>query len=235
VRTLAPGRRAKIDAYQSLSTPEEHHTLLHRAAHGTVIYWQRWARGPNRWLKVHASDEPRFAASAQAGRSDRYMTVNEFHDWRLVKLLKSLRACYVDLDGCTDLEAAMDAVTATRMPAPSVVVYSGRGMHLYWLLEPLASNALPVWQRIQNTLINALSGIGADPAARDCTRLLRVVGSKHRKTGAVVEGRILNPRRWTLHEIADEVLGPRPAKPSIASVRDIRPRQRSGACAEFCV
>ncbi|NJR43943.1 hypothetical protein HC761_00170 [bacterium] len=54
-----------------------------------------------------------------------------------------------------------------------------------------------------------MSVFGADAAAKDCTRVLRLVGSVNRKTGAVVRGRVLSPAAWTLHELADQVLGPR--------------------------
>ncbi len=196
-----------------LSQPINHHERLHGAAHGTVIYWERRA-GKDRWSKVEPGDPVQQLVSGLAGAPDTFISANQFHGWRLVRLIKSLRACYVDIDGSTDLEEALDLLRAARIPAPSFVVYSGRGMHLYWLLEPTPGRALPVWQRVQDVLIKALAGIGSDPAARDCARMLRLVGTTHSKSGAQVRGVVLTDTLWSLHELADEVLGAREAKRS---------------------
>jgi hypothetical protein len=194
-----------------LSQPINHHERLHGAAHGTVIYWERRA-GKDRWSKVEPGDPVQQLISGLVGVPDTFLSVNQFYGWRLVKLIKSLRACYVDIDGSTDLEEALDLLQTARIPAPSFVVYSGRGMHLYWLLDPTPGQALPVWQRIQDVLIKALASIGADPAARDCARMLRLVGTTHSKSGSQVRGVVLTDTLWTLHELADQVLGAREAK-----------------------
>jgi len=224
-----------------LSGPLGHHDALHSAPHGTAIYWQRKAQKGKRWVKI-APDDPIVPqlVSRQEGRQDRYLTVNQFFQWRLVRLVRSLRACYVDVDHITDLEWARERLAEQGLPDPSAVVYSGTGMHLYWLLEPAPARALPVWQRIQDTLVRALateSGeAGADMRARDCARVLRVAGSIHGTTGRVVEGRILSGEYWPLSMLANEVLGERvpgrqrmeyPSKHGeSATVRDIRPKQQ---------
>ena len=205
-----------------LFQPLEHHETLHSSPHGTVIYWQKQA-SRNAWIKIRPGDSVPQLIAPHAGKPDRYVSVNEFDGWRMIRLLRSLRACYVDIDGCTDLDAALDTLLFAGLPAPNLVVFSGRGLHLYWLLEPVPAKALPVWQRIQNTLLEALKPIGADPVAKDCTRMLRLIGSVHGKTGATVEGRILNPVAWSLPQLANEVLGER--KPGKARIRDIRPKQ----------
>jgi hypothetical protein len=196
-----------------LSQPINHHERLHGAAHGTVIYWERRA-GKDRWSKVEPGDPVQQLISGLAGVPDTFISANQFHGWRLVRLIKSLRACYVDIDGSIDLEEALALLQAARIPAPSFVVYSGRGMHLYWLLQPTPGQALPVWQRVQDVLIKALASIGADPAARDCARMLRLVGTTHSKSGNEVRGVVLTDTLWSLHELADEVLGAREAKRS---------------------
>lgn len=196
-----------------LSQPINHHEWLHRGAHGTVIYWERRA-GKDRWSKIEPGDPVHELISGLFGVPDTFISVNEFHGWRQVRLLKSLRTCYVDIDGSTDLEEALSLLRAARIPAPSLVVYSGRGMHLYWLLQPTPGQALPVWQRIQDVLIKALASIGSDPAARDCARMLRLVGTTHSKSGAQVRGVVLTDTQWSLHELADEVLGARESKRS---------------------
>lgn len=211
---------AKAQLSLSLEHPPGHFDTLHSEAHGTVLVWEALKPG-KQWKKLQPGDPaiPGFMCGL-AGQHDTYITVNEFDGWRLVRLLRSLRAVYVDLDGVTDLDAALDVLHEARMPAPSFAVFSGRGLHLYWLLQPLPPKALPVWQRVIDTLNEALLPLGADPKARDCARVLRLVGTVNSKNGATVRGLILTGYRWSLHELADEVLGARRLRQK-APVRDI--------------
>lgn len=174
------------------------------------------------------NDDLAKALAGHAGRKDRFMSVNEFNGWRLVKLLRSLRACYVDLDNCRTVEAALDAIDDAALPRPSYVVHSGRGVHLYWLLEAVPAKALPVWQAIQTKLIASLASVGADRAASDCTRVLRLVGTINSKSNTEVLGYVIEPGRWTLHQLADEVLGHRVrAVAPVASIERARAIRRA--------
>jgi hypothetical protein len=163
---------------------------------------------------------------ADRGKEDAFISVNEFDGWRYVRLLRSLRALYVDLDGQTNVYEVLDALSAARIPAPGLIVSSGSGLHLYWLLEPLPPQALPVWQRCQDALIRILKPLGADSACRDCTRVLRLVGTKNR--GEDVKALVLDGQRWSLRQIAFEILGTegRGKKPQ-AEVRDIRAKRKT--------
>jgi hypothetical protein len=127
---------------------------------------------------------------------------------------------YVDLDGCTDLQAVYDILEDARLLDPSLVVYSGRGIHLYWRHGPIPAAALPVWQRCQDTLVKALAPLGADPSAKDCTRVLRLVGSVNSKSSSAVRGVILHPEPYDFRGLCDEILGCRKPQPKPAEVRD---------------
>ena len=193
----------------ALSNPAEHGDFVHGdTRRHTVLIWEAQAAS-KKWTKVAPSDDLAQILAAHVGQPDRYFTVNQFQGWRTVRLLRSLQACFVDIDGCTDWPGVLDALSELRLPSPSLLVESGRGLHLYWKLQPTPSQALPVWQAVQDELIRKLAPFGADAAARDCARVLRLVGSVNSKNSHVVRGRILSPQAWTLHELADEVLGPR--------------------------
>ena len=57
-----------------------------------------------------------------------------------------------------------------------MVVHSGRGLYLKWLLKsPLPQAALPRWNAVQRELVSLLADFGADPKARDASRVLRLV------------------------------------------------------------
>lgn len=210
-----------------LDMPGEHYQLLHHEQRGVVIYWSALAdSSADRWIKLKPGD-PRIPEIFRGTESkeDRFITVNEFGGWRYIRLLRSLRANYVDLDDHEDLYEALDRLADARMPGPSLVVWSGTGMHFYWLLDPLPPKCLPVWQRIQDRLIATLRPIGADAAAKDCTRLLRVVGTKNK--GEEVHGLVLDGHRWSLRQLAFEILGTDGKGQKPAEIRDIRARRAS--------
>lgn len=72
------------------------------------------------------------------------------------------------------------------IPAPSVVVFSGRGLQAKWLLEAaIPRQALPRWNACQQVLVDKLQAYGADRNARDASRVLRLVGAVNTKSGEV--------------------------------------------------
>ncbi len=210
-----------------LWSPQGHYDLLHREQRGVVILWERALAEGKRWIKL-APGDPRIPEMlrTQEGQNDAYITPNEFDGWRLVRLLRSLRACYVDLDGYTDVEGVLDRLSARQLPCPSFILLSGRGLHLYWLLEGVPAKTLPVWQRIQDALIVALADLGADPAAKDCTRLLRLAGTRNSKNAMEIVGHIFDGHCWSLRQLAFEVLGRDGKGRRPAEIRDLRVQRR---------
>ncbi len=73
---------------------------------------------------------------------------------------------------------------AEGIPHPSLMVYSGRGLQLKWLLDgTIPRQALPRWNACQRQLVDKLSELGADPAAKDASRVLRLVNTVNTKSG----------------------------------------------------
>lgn len=96
------------------------------------------------------------------------------------------------------------------VPAPSLLVFSGRGVQAKWLLNgTVPRQALPRWNACQH---DRLAGLGADPAAKDASRVLRLVNTVNSKSGAVC--RILHveqdpegkPIRYTFEYLAEALL-----------------------------
>jgi hypothetical protein len=203
--------------FDRLSTAQGHYDLLHAEPRGVSIVWERL--GGRQWHKLQPNSPlvPHILAGQNAG-TDRYLSVNEFFAWRIVNQLKSLRALYVDLDDklsgtSLTLPDVLDALHDAKLPKPSFVMQTGRGMHLYWLHEPLPAQVLPVWQRCQDTINKALATAGADAAAKDCARVLRLAGSVNSKTSTVVHGLVLDAEPYNFHHLCDEILGERKPKP----------------------
>lgn len=211
---------------------EDHYDLLHAKQHGTVSIWES-QKASGAWSRItpdQTATEISRILTGLSGHQDTYFTVNEFHGWRITRLLSSLRACYVDIDlgrpaTRYDLEAAQDLLSHAQLPWPSFVVFTGRGLHLYWCTKPTPAKALPVWQAIETKLIDALKPIGADPKARDCARVLRIAGTVNSKTGAEVRGLVLDPQPWGFHDLTDNVLGHR-EKAKVKSIETARKTPR---------
>ncbi|MFG6458399.1 hypothetical protein [Roseateles sp. BYS96W] len=73
------------------------------------------------------------------------------------------------------------------LPEPSLVLSSGRGLHLKWLLStPVPQAGLPRWQAVQRELVAQLSEFGADRNSIDASRVLRLEGTINKASGTVV-------------------------------------------------
>ena len=151
---------------------------------------------------------------------DAYMTVHAYHRaapypnrqtglpdvWRKEKHLRSLTACYADIDsgrpesdepgGALSWRQAQHQAEALAdagiIPQPSIMARSGRGVYLFWLLrdekEPTElPHAWPEKVELYKTCNRALNErlrahqLPADKSAVDAARVLRVPGSIHRK------------------------------------------------------
>ncbi|MFG0858857.1 replication protein [Pseudomonas sp. CJQ_13] len=99
-----------------------------------------------------------------------------------------------------------------NIPLPSLVVFSGRGLQAKWFFEKtLPSAALPRWNACQKALVAALEPLGADRAARDASRVLRLVESVHSVSGQRVEvvdvqGSASSPVRYDFEQLAEQLL-----------------------------
>jgi hypothetical protein len=207
--TVAPHKK-----YNALATPDDHLALLtdglSDSQHGTVLVGWQPLQTP-KWFRANlarAQDQ----LSGYTNEPDIYLTPNLFHNWRLTRLLQGLTAFYVDID-CHDgsdvdmfeMRADVQDVIDSNIgiPSPNFIVYTGRGLHLYWLLDNVPPQALPRWQAVQTRLCALFGG---DKRARDATRLLRVVGTVNRKTGHTVTGEFIHDHRHDFNLVCDEIL-----------------------------
>lgn len=72
-------------------------------------------------------------------------------------------------------------------PEPSMIVFSGRGLYAKWLHTPLPRAALPRWNAMMRQLTDSLSNFGADHAAKDASRVLRIVGTRNSRSESFAE------------------------------------------------
>src|SRR5690625_8032446 len=73
------------------------------------------------------------------------------------------------------------------LPTPSLLVFSGRGIQAKWLLEtPVPRQEMPRWNACQRYLVERLADVGADTAAKDARRVLRILQTVNSKSGAII-------------------------------------------------
>ena len=196
-------------------TPREHGELLHAGGHGTVAIGTKADR---RWNQTVYPVEVALAILDQyEGQDDVYLSTQRFRSRRRISELLSMGALFADLDyyGRPELAAedpqrvldlALGALSMAGVPPPSIAIGSGRGMYLVWLHSPIPRAALPRWKACQEHLHEILATLGADPKARDAARVLRVVGTRHRRAGTTVEALTTAREARPFDELADAIL-----------------------------
>lgn len=216
-----------------LRTPADHAEFLGAASGASKrIVWTP-STAPQ-WHKVSQA-ELREALAAYVDQPDVYITPNEFKGWRMVKNAAGLHSFFVDIDAHGDEKPdpmrmaaqAISRIEAAAIPTPNAIIYTGRGVHLYWLIERTSAAALPRWQACQRELIRILHG---DKQAADVTRVLRVVGTINSKTGRRVTAEMLHRDRYGFDWLADQILPNtreeiRELRQQRAIVRDLRAKQ----------
>jgi hypothetical protein len=126
---------------------------------------------------------------------DTWISQNEFFKPnRQVVNLWRLTVLFVDLDTYKvpdianmpeqwQVEKLLRHCQAAGIPQPTLVVHSGRGLQVKWVLsQPIPRRALPRWKAVQDELCRLLLPLGADLNARDASRVLRVVETVNSKS-----------------------------------------------------
>jgi len=137
---------------------------------------------------------------------DTYISQGEFfRKNRRVVNLAHIGLSFLDLDTYRSRHADLSSDHMVReilfhcadhgILQPSVILFSGRGYYVKWLYEkPVPRGALPRWNALQSALIKLFADFGADPQARDASRVLRLEGTVNTKSGKIC--RVVWPDRW---------------------------------------
>ncbi|MCC7291438.1 MAG: hypothetical protein IT449_05170 [Phycisphaerales bacterium] len=133
------------------------------------------------------------------------------------------RCVFADFDGVS-VEEAHDRIEAARLPAPTLILFSGHGVHAYWrLAEPITDPAF--WTHVQRRLAIALD---SDPAVKDAPRIMRLPGFLNLKDPSrPVQAEIIeaDPSRvCELADIFDHLPEAEEARPQRAAQADATPR-----------
>ena len=145
-----------------------------------------------------------------------YVTLHRFHGPRSGGRLAALNVLALDLDyrtmpqwrGVAPEKVAQAVMTAAQrfgLPLPSVVIDTGRGLAVLWLINELPAAAEPRWRPAQRCLIELFSTFGADRSCGDAARIFRIpetVNAKCGRTVTVLDGSL---RRYDFDALADAV------------------------------
>lgn len=126
---------------------------------------------------------------------DLFITLNTFNNTkRSTETLHNIGALYVDLDiykGRYNKEQTIAMLVNEyfdkTIPTPSLIINSGGGLYLQWLLIPVTTDMIPLeearlyFNKLEDYLINKLSGLASDTVVRDTSRVLRIPGSFNSK------------------------------------------------------
>ncbi|WP_053961247.1 hypothetical protein [Sulfobacillus thermosulfidooxidans] len=201
-----------------IETPDVHATLLHPSAdgyHGLVTLAQR-IHGQWHETILKPLDLP-WALREIAGTPDAYLTQNRFKGARRIAHLWQLGALWTDLDyhkmsqwqGKSPeeiWELAKDVLEEIHLPRPTLVIATGRGLALVWIHTPIPRPALPRWNACQRQIYAGFKTLGADRAALDAARVLRLIGTENAKNGQLVRALTPTGDVWNFEALADVIL-----------------------------
>lgn len=137
---------------------------------------QRWfspgdLAGITRFLQTHASKNLFFGVAARLTRGDGSLAN-----------CAVLHTLFVDADFKTTPESEVRARLERFPLKPSIVVMSGGGLHLYWLLkEPIDLQAPGEAERAKGLLRRLALALAGDLVAAEPARILRVPGTVNQK------------------------------------------------------
>ena len=141
-----------------------------------------------------------------------YVSVNSFFiPKRNNANARHINAFYVDLDhykeslSQDEVLAAIDFLVDTdRLPEPTMVIDSGRGLYSMWLIESVPAKFKSVqklYTHIEKHLIDVLKEWGSDSQASDVARVLKAPSTYHHITGKMVEVLRYNKKHYTMRFI----------------------------------
>jgi hypothetical protein len=211
----------------------QHGELLHGHAHGHVVIGQKLPHAQCRWRQraYKVADLPDVLAEL-VGQEDTFFSQASFYGYkRNLNQLAGIAALWGDVDFHTKpqlagmhplgvVEEALILLERAKIPVPSLAIGSGRGLYLLWLHGLIPRAALPRWNLCQERINEALLPLGADAAANDAARVLRLVGTVNSKSGVVVEALRPPGEVWSFDDLADEILPY--TREEYAEVRDLR-------------
>lgn len=179
-----------MDSYQ------EHLDHIHITSNGWITIANK-DQEDGRWSQRHYKIDELITKPeiiTELSDYDTYFSQNTFYKtYRRIECLKELKTLYVDLDlyntkySKSQVRMAIEYMAKDgEIPRPNLIIDSGRGLYVVWTIKAVPYQALPLWKAMEHNLYDKFKKYGADGAATDPTRVLRVAGTYNSKTNTKV-------------------------------------------------
>lgn len=150
-----------------------------------------------------------------------YIAPNSFYKpVRRLENVRQIRALYADIDchhlgpreikrAVNDVISFLDSCAKENIPSPSFWILTGRGLQLYWLIEDLPKQGVPLWQLVQDAiterLIEILKPIDVTvDNVSDIARILRLAGTVNTKSNTIATLIMRGGEKYRLDELIAE-------------------------------
>ncbi|MED0676319.1 replication protein [Aneurinibacillus thermoaerophilus] len=194
----------------------KHITYHHKQADGWIALCKKDESYSSGFKQYHYKPDELPEVLNRWNGEDCYFSMNTFYKpLRRVENIRQLRSLYVDID----CHAKKEPLTPEQVlmwlesehfgitvPEPNYIIFSGRGLVLEWMIQPVPYKALPLWQAIENYLCNQLKELNADGKATDAARIFRIGGTVNSKNKNVVQVEYRHDYIYELREIQEEYL-----------------------------
>ena len=208
----------KYESQTDIDEAKNHIFFQHNGADGYITL----ARKVNgKFIQRHYKPEQLAEHLSECMGEDIYYSQQTFYKpQRRIENIRQLRSLYVDVD-CQNMGYDPEWVVGKleleqfrqTIPEPNLIIYSGRGLVLIWLIEPVPYKALPLWNSIQRYLLDQLKDVGSDPKAADASRIFRIAGSVNSNNGAKVHVEYRHDYRYDIRGIQYDYLPELTPKP----------------------
>lgn len=148
-----------------------------------------------------------------------YASINSF--WipkRGIENIRKINSIFIEYDkhdGTIPSKLDIDSLiyflekdAFNNIPNPNLIISSGRGIHLYWLLENLPKQGIPLWTLVRDNIVKELSKIECrdfklDTNSMDLARVYRLPGTRNTNTKTICTTIYKDNGRYRLDEIID--------------------------------
>lgn len=209
----------KVDSEPSQIDEAKNHVLFHHKGAEGYITLAKKVNG--KFIQRHYRPEQLAEHLSEYMGEDIYYSQQTFYrPQRRIENIRQLRSLYIDID-CYNMNMKPEWVLGKleleqfrqSIPEPNFIIFSGKGLVLIWLIEPVPYKALPLWNAVQNYLLEQLKEVGGDSKAIDAARVFRVAGSVNSKNHKVVHVEYRHDYRYSLRQIQYDYLPELTPKP----------------------
>lgn len=207
-------QNAAVRLYEERIEEAKKHILFHHNDADGYITIAKKHRGSGKFTQYHYRPADLAKQLTKYMGEDVYYSQNTFYKpQRRIENIRQLRSLYVDLDfyifnydPSWILGKLEHEFYGESIPEPNLIIFSGQGIVLIWLIEPVPHQALPLWQAVQGHFLKNLSDLGGDPRAIDAPRVFRIAGTTSSKNGETVHVQYRSEYRYELRQLQHDYL-----------------------------